>query len=286
LRVFELDARLYTDWVPELWLGRRTKMTNDSRLASSGTRRNAIAARALASAILVGLVAAVPAGAQTGNGFLFHEPNATFSFRVGYSRANAASDLFALQQKQLTIGPRGFDALSLGADLGFTVSRRLDVGVSVDGTTRSHGSEYRDWLDNNNLPIKQTTSLSTFGVTANLKYNFRDRGRAISNFAWIPSHYVPYIGVGAGVIRYDFTQKGDFIDFQTSVVNSDQLNASNWGAMAQVFSGVSYTLSPRYSLLTEARYTLSSATLNKDYIELGRIDLSGLSLNVGTSIRF
>jgi len=267
-------------------------MKRDSHQASGAIQRSDIV-RALASLTLVALVVAVPAKAQdtpprpsTGNGFLFHEPTGTFSLRGGYSRANAGSDLFALQEKQLTIGPRGFDALSLGLDLGFNVSRRLDVGVTLDGTTRSHASEYRNFLDNNNQPIKQTTSLSTVGLSANLKYDLQDRGRAISNFAWIPSHYVPYVGVGAGVIRYDFTQKGDFIDFQTNAVNSDQLNASNWGAMAQVFSGLSYTLGPRWSLLTEARYTLSSASLNKDYSDLGRIDLSGLSLNVGTSIRF
>jgi opacity protein-like surface antigen len=267
-------------------------MKRDSHQASGAIQRSDIV-RALTSLTFVALVVAVPAKAQdapprpsAGNGFLFHEPTGTFSLRGGYSRANAGSDLFALQEKQLTIGPRGFDALSLGLDLGFNVSRRLDVGVTLDGTTRSHGSEYRNFLDNNNQPIKQTTSLSTVGLSANLKYDLQDRGRAISNFAWIPSHYVPYVGVGAGVIRYDFTQKGDFIDFQTNAVNSDQLNASNWGAMAQLFSGLSYTLSPRWSLLTEARYTLSSASLNKDYTDLGRIDLSGLSLNVGTSIRF
>jgi len=251
-----------------------------------------LAGRGVAGANLVGLAVAevevalavaAPLRGQdtaphpsTGKGFLFGEPTGTFSLRAGYSRANAGSDLFTLQRQQLTIGPRGFDALSLGADLGFNVSRRLEVGVSLDGTTRSDASEYRNWLDNNNQPIKQTTSLSTVGLSANLKYSFHDRGRTISNFAWIPSHYVPYVGVGAGVIRYDFTQKGDFIDFQTKAVNSDELNAANWGAMAQLFTGLSYTLGPRYSLLTEARYTLSSASLNKDYSDLGRIDLSGL----------
>jgi hypothetical protein len=267
-------------------------MKKDSRLAAPRSTGSDIA-RVFASLTFVAVVAAVPVGAQataprpsTGNGFLFSEPIGTFSLRGGYSRANASGDLFALQEKQLTIGPRGFDALSLGADLGFAVSRRLDFGVTVDGTTRSQGSEYRNWLDNNNQPIKQTTHLSTIGLSGNLKYNFHDRGRAISNFAWIPSHYVPYVGIGAGVIRYDFTQKGDFIDFQTNAVNSDELNSSDWGAMAQLFSGLSYTVSPRYSLLTEARYTFASPGLNKDYSDFGRIDLSGLSFNVGTSIRF
>ena len=223
---------------------------------------------------------------RTGDGFLFHRPQGSLSLRAGYSRANASSDLFALQEKQLTIGPRGFDALSLGADLRFNTTRRIDVGLSLDGTVRSHASEYRDWLDQNNKPIEQTTSLATVGFSANLKYDFHDRGRAISNFAWVPAQYVPYIGAGGGVTYYDFRQKGDFLDFTTNNVFADELSSSSWAAMGQVFSGVAYTMSARYSLISEARYTMSSAKLKTDYRELGRIDLSGLSLNVGTSIRF
>lgn len=229
---------------------------------------------------------APPRRPWTGNGFLFGKPTGTIAIRAGYMRPNASGDLFDLTREQFTIGQHAFDAPSLGFDLGFNVSNRLDLGFSVDGTHRSRESEYRGWLDNNNQPITQRTSLTTVALATFLKYNFRDRGRAISNFAWIPARYVPYVGVGAGAINYDFIQTGDFIDFQTNAVNNDELQASNWGAVAQAFSGFSYTLGPRISLLTEARYTLSSVKLNKDYDTLGRIDLSGFSLNVGTSFRF
>lgn len=221
-----------------------------------------------------------------GNGFLFGKPDGTVTLRGGYSRANASGDLFALQKKQFTIGPRGFDALSLGGDLAFDAGRRIDLGVSVDGTIRSHSSEYRNWLDQNNQPIKQTTNLSTIGFSANLKYNFRDRGRSISNFAWIPSRYVPYVGIGAGLITYSFKQKGDFVDFTTNAVYTDELSSSAWSGMGQIFSGLSYSMGPRYALITEARYTMSTAKMTNDYTDFDRIDLSGLSLNVGTSIRF
>src|SRR2546423_780796 len=74
---------------------------------------------------------------STGDGFLFGAPTGTVAFRVGYLRANASGDLFDVTQQQFTIGQRGFDAPSLGFDLGFNLSRRLDLGFSVDGTHRS-----------------------------------------------------------------------------------------------------------------------------------------------------
>jgi hypothetical protein len=231
------------------------------------------------------------AGAQdrpdTGDGFLFHTPTYSFVFRGGYSLASASSDVFTVQKQQLTIGPRGFDALSLGVDFGINVTKRFDLGFTLEGTTRSNASEYRNWTEGpDSLPIRQKTSLSTFALSTNLRYNLRDRGRAISNFAWIPSNCVPYVGVGVGLLNYELGQKGDFVDTSTTNIFTDQLYSQGWTGMGQVFTGFTYSLNARYSLVSEARYTLSTAKLNGDYSDLGRIDLSGLSLNIGTSIRF
>jgi hypothetical protein len=255
------------------------------------TGRRAVASTIPPIVIALLLTGAATAGAQdqpdTGDGFFFHKPNYSFVFRGGYSRANATSDVFTVQEQSLTIGPRGFDALGLGADFLINVTKRVDLGFSLDGTTRSNNSEYRDWTEgSDSLPIRQKTSLSTFAFSGNLRYNLRDRGRAVSNFAWIPANYVPYVGVGVGVLNYEFAQKGDFVDTSTANIFNDQLYSQGWAGMAQVFTGFTYSLTTRYSLVSEARYTLSTAKLNGDYSDLGRIDLSGLSLNVGTSIRF
>ena len=48
---------------------------------------------------------------SNGDGFLFHKPQGTLAIRGGYLRANASSDVFAVQQQQLTIGPRGLPQL-------------------------------------------------------------------------------------------------------------------------------------------------------------------------------
>jgi hypothetical protein len=258
-------------------------------------RRSAVALAARTafglSLALCALTPAVTAAQEhgTGNGFLFGRPDGSITFRGGYSLANASGDIYDLQRKQFTIGQRSFDALSLGTDIGVSVGNRIDLGVTLDGTYRSHDSEYRNFLDNNDQPIQQNTVLSTIAVSANIKYNFRERGRSISKFAWIPSQYVPYIGVGGGMIDYKLRQKGDFIDFTTMNVSSDELTSSAWTGMAQLFSGVSYAMGPRYSFISEARYTMANPKMTDDYGPpdgFNRINLSGLSINFGTSIRF
>src|SRR5205814_993395 len=149
------------------------------------------------------------------------------------------------------------------------------LGFTVDGNTRSRSSEYRAWQDNTGQPITQRTSMSAFGALGTARYDLSNRGRSISNFAWIPAGFVPYIGGGLGFQYYEFAQSGDFIDFGSpnkDVVN-DRLNSGGFGLAGQAFAGFMRTLTPHVALNTEARYTFSRADLNQDYSDLGRIDL-------------
>jgi hypothetical protein len=225
---------------------------------------------------------------KAGDGFLFGKPGGALTIRLGYDRASANSDVYAVQRRDLTIGPRGFDGLTLGADFAFPVSPRIDLGFTIDGNTRSHKSEYRDWQDNTGQPINQQTTLMAWGGAVTARYNFSPRGRSISNFAWIPASYLPYVGVGGGLQYYELTQDGDFIDFGSpnKDVVSDHLHSYGFAPMGQGFVGLERNLTPHFALNGEARYTFSTGTLHQDYSELGHIDLSGLAFTLGTTIRF
>jgi hypothetical protein len=56
--------------------------------------------------------------------------------------------------------------------------------------------------------------------------------------------------------------------------------------MGQVFGGIERRLSARWSVLGEGRFTRSNSKFTKDYIGLGDLQLSGLALNLGVSVRF
>jgi hypothetical protein len=227
---------------------------------------------------------------SAGNGYLFRTPSGTLAIRGGYTLATSSSQSYTDPLRQTTVGPRSLDPVNLAMDLGFNLTRRVDLILSVDGSTRSTTPEYREW-EEDGRPIEHTSTLDKATIGGSLRFNLKDRGRPISAFAWIPARYVPYVGVGGGMVYYSLRQKGDFVeavgaDQQSANIYTDELESSGWGKSAHLFGGLDYKLTAQWSLLGEARYTRASARLNDDYSDLGRIDLSGMTINFGTTIRF
>lgn len=238
---------------------------------------------AAAVAIAVG---ALPAGAQdNGNGFLFGTPRASFTVRGGLTSPTAHGDLFNFVTDQFTLGRGNFRAPAIDADLAFRLTERLDLAVSA-GYSRSHrGSEYRDWVDNNDLPIQQSTALARVPLTASLRLYLAPRGRSIGQLAWIPTRFSPYVGAGGGLMWYRFMQEGDFIDFNTTNVFSDRFTSSGWTKTATAMAGGEYTINPRVALSGDARYHWAKAKLGQDFVGFDGIDLSGFALTLGFTVR-
>ena len=111
-------------------------------------------------------------------------------------------------------------------------------------------------------------------------------GRSVGKFAWIPSRVAPFVGAGAGVMHYRFHQTGDWIDFQTMDVFSSQFLSGGWARTAHVLAGLDYSLGARFALTGEARYLWSSASLSSEFSGFQPLDLSGLAMNAGLTVRF
>lgn len=230
---------------------------------------------------------ATSAEAQSGGaGFLFKHPRATFSFRGGYSLASASSDIFSFSTTQLTLQRRDFNALTLGADVGIRLNQRFDVTLGATYAGERTPSEFRDWVDQDNLPIQQTTRFVRVPVIAGLKAYLTPRGRSVGQYAWIPARYAVYAGVGAGAMWYRFRQDGDFVDFETLDVFSDRLQSQGWTPAAQGALGLEFSLMTRLALALEGRYTLAKADLGQDFSGFDPIDLSGASATMGLTVRF
>jgi len=233
-----------------------------------------------------------PAVSQTrGDGFLFKTPNGSFSLRGGYAVANAGSDLFSEVTSILTLDKRDFSSVSFGGDISFSASPRFDLVFGADFSSATQDSEFRDLVEEVNgqdQPIRQSTSFKRLPLTASLKYYLTDRGRSIGQFAWIPSRYAPYVGVGGGTMWYRFRQNGDFvIDPETLEIRTQKLESSGWGPAAQGMAGVDYTLRPWIALTAEARYNWARASLNENVYEgFDKIDLSGFAGSMGFRVRF
>jgi hypothetical protein len=241
------------------------------------------------TAALALAAAGQPAGAQSGKGFLFKRPIGSFSLRGGYALANAGSDVFSESTRQLTLNKRDFSAITWGGDASFAASSRTDLVFDAGYSSTSKSSEFREFTDNNDNPIQQSTNYRRVPISVGLKYYLADRGRSVGQFAYIPSKVAPFVAVGGGAMYYRFQQSGDFIDFNTTnlEVFTASLESSGWTPMAQGAVGMDYTIGPWLALTGEGRYQWARARLDPQVFEgFQKIDLSGFTGTVGFKVRF
>lgn len=239
---------------------------------------------------LVALAAAVhPSEAQqgSGNGFLFGAPKASFTVFGGFAQPMASGGVFALATDELTLGRSDFGSGNFGVDIGFSVGRRSEIVLGVGRSSSSARSEYRDWVDNNDLPIEQTTSFQRVPITASVRYFLGDRGRQIGSVAWIPARFTPFVSAGVGMMSFRYEQNGDFVDSQTLGVFSDQLRTTGWKSVLQAGAGAQWSLNQRMNLTGEVRYLhgTGSGDANGGDFYGYKVNLSGVSTLIGLTFR-
>jgi hypothetical protein len=235
---------------------------------------------------VVALVAALPAHAQSsGDGFLFHRPNARISVRGGYAVASAGSDLFDFTTENLTLKKSDFSGLSLGAALDVTATDRVSFTIDAGYSRSKKGSEFRNLIDNNDLPIEQTTTFERVPLTANVKLYLSPPGQSVGTAAWIPARIAPWVGVGGGAMHYRFLQNGDFVDFKTNNVFRSSFDSNGWAPVLQGMAGAEFSITPSLALTGDARYLWAKGDVGTDFGGFNKIDLSGVSASIGLSLR-
>lgn len=237
---------------------------------------------------LVAALVAAPLGAQaaSGDGYLFGEPIASVTFRLGYARPSAGSDLFGYTTNLLSLSKGDFAGVELGADLGFMQGSHLEWLLSADVASRTADSDYRDYIGSDGKPINQSTTFVRVPVLFGVRYWLTPPGTRIGKLAWVPARIAPFVGLQGGMMWYEFRQNGDFVDFKNgNSVFAGDLHSNGWAPTAAVSAGVSVALNPHFSLLTQARYLYASRTMSADFVGFQPIDLSGLSMTVGLTYR-
>ncbi len=241
---------------------------------------------AATAASLAALAGPVDAQYRTGDGFMFGAPRGSLSVFGGFALATAGSDLFSFTTNQLTVNKLDFSGGSAGGDVAWRVSPRFDVFAGASWSGRIAQSEFRDWVDQNDNAIRQTTRFTRVPITAGFKAYLLPRGRAVGRYAWIPSRFTAYVGAAGGVVWYEFHQNGDFVDFETLAVFTDEFQSRGVGPAAQGLAGMEVSVTSRFSLMLEGRYTLAQAKLGRDFTGFDPIDLSGGQATAGMSARF
>lgn len=240
----------------------------------------------LVSWLLAGVPATADAQSARERGFLFREPPAALTLFGAFASPSARSDLYQFSFDELTLGRGDLAGLSHGFDLAIRLNSRWDVVGGVMFARSAHRSEFRDFVDLDDQPIQQTTTLSRVPLGASLRYHLTPRGQSIGSRAWIPARFTPWIGLGGGAMQYRFSQRGDFVDYETLNIFADQFVTRGWAPFAQGSVGAGWSLIPNLQLTGELRYVRARGTNGADFVGFERIDLSGLKSAVGLTVRF
>ncbi len=243
----------------------------------------------LAAGALILLGAIAPLHAQSsGDGYLFHSPQGRLTLRTGYDHATAGSDIFSYSTDFLTLKKADFSGITLGAEAAVSLGSRFDVSADFGFTHKTKGSEYRNFIDNNDQPIQQSTTFDRVPLTVNARYYLTEPGRSIGTLAWIPNKVVPWIGAGAGTMWYRFRQQGDFVDYKTNNVFTavdGQFKSESWTGVIQAMGGADFSLSPHVALRLDSRYVWARAPLGSAFKNFADIDLSGVQGTFGLTYR-
>jgi hypothetical protein len=218
--------------------------------------------------------------------FSFRAPKGFLGFRIGRFFPEADSDLFDTITSELTIEKSDFRAWDFGVDGGANLHERVELIFSFDYMKRTTTSEFREFVDDNDLPITQTNTLEQIPLTGGIKFLFIPRGRRVGQYAWLPSVVVPYVGGGAGVLWYQFQQEGDFVDESTYEIFPAHLKSSGWTPTLYAGGGVDIHVFKSAFLMLDLRYVWAKPELNRDFVSFDALDLSGLRVSAGLQFHF
>ncbi|MCY3808559.1 MAG: hypothetical protein OXG58_03820 [Gemmatimonadetes bacterium] len=222
--------------------------------------------------------------------FLLSTPRASISLRAGVSVPRAEGggsrpSLWDFAREQLTVETNDLTGAYLLGEIGVRASEHVDFVLAVGYTSSAVRSEYRHWVDTDDLPIEQTTEFTTTPVTVGVRYYPLPRGRQVGSYAWIPNAVGPFVGIAGGGVRYRFEQDGDFVDDETLDIYSDNLRSVEASPTLHLFAGLDASVNTRMLLTTEVRYGFASAPLDDSFKGFADLDLAGLHLSCGLTFR-
>lgn len=250
------------------------------------TRGRVLGPLAFALAALALLFAAAPSAHAQRADFLFRRPQLTVAVLGGWAMPGEKSDLFGFTREYLTVSRGDFASPLIFVEGAVRVTERIDVALGFEYTSRSVDSEDQDYVYQDDSPILQTTEFERRRLMASVKGHLLPRGRQISDFAWVPNRWSPYVGLGGGLGWYEFLQQGDFVDYQTLDIFEDRFRAKGRGLTGHAMAGVDVSLSSRFLVRGEYRYIWGNGKLDDPQFDgFDDVDLSGSRVALGLAVR-
>ncbi|MEE4270079.1 MAG: outer membrane beta-barrel protein [Thermoanaerobaculales bacterium] len=203
-------------------------------------------------------------------------PQNQLRFRLGLFEPTGDSDGWDGVFEGFTGSPSDLQDMVWGMDFVWFFGPNTGVLFGSSFFSGDTTSAYEDWQSFDGRDIRHTTRLEFADLTASFVVRFSD-GR-----------FRPYLGLGGGIVWYELTDEGEFIDFGDPdlPVFWAWYGADGTAFTAHGLAGVDVAMSPHTSFFIEGRYRWAEDTLGDDYSGFGDLDLSGWEVSGGFAFAF
>ena len=164
-----------------------------------------------------------------------------------------------------------------GIEYNHKIARNVELGVSVDGYSKTLDTSYSDYVREDDSPIQQTLKLTVVPVGVSLRIVPTSRHTRIA----------PFLVVGVDAMVYHYEEFGDFVDFFAAdqPIIADSFVSDGVGFGLHAGGGVHFGLGDDFAIVAEGRYFWSKKDLGDDFSN-NRIDLGGFAVTAGFHVRF
>jgi hypothetical protein len=216
-----------------------------------------------------------------------HRPTNAIQFRLGGFLPRGGGDIWPDDEQLFTLDRSDFDGAMVGFTYAMSLDNHFELGFNLDFYEETVGSEDRNFVDQNGLPILHDTRFQLIPATVDFRFlptgRYGIRGTGGQRRVLRP---VPYIGAGLGAKYWEYEEVGDFVDPADSSIFSSRSIATGTAFETHVLAGLELPINPQFNFLIESRYSWADATPGGDFAGFGTLDLSGFSGYVGFAYRF
>ena len=172
-----------------------------------------------------------------------------------------------------------FHGVTFGAEYLFGVTKYIEVGGDVSYYQKTAHSIYRDFFNEaTGGEIEQDLKLKIVPVTASVRFLPLGREAAVQ----------PYIGIGASLLNWRYSETGDFVDFSDGTVFRESYVASGHKMTPVVIGGVRLPVADVWTFGGEFRWQDANDETGgraAGFLD-DKIDLGGWTWTFNAHIRF
>lgn len=200
----------------------------------------------------------------------------SLNFKIGLFNPALESDLWDVNRENLYFANEDMLDIYYGVEYEHFAGRHFSLAFEAGTYEKTLYSQYKDYEYDDGSPIYQDLRLSISGIEANIKI-YPLGHRKVFN---------PYIGAGAGIYYWEYEQWGDFIDFTTWEVYEGYGYTETYSVGFNLKGGFVFRFKRHMGISFEAKYHYLKGQLSTLFEGFEKLDLSGLTLNIGVNLFF